>query len=172
MLVNTKHFGQIDLDENKVITFDNGIMGFEEYKKYTILYDEEEGDKPSISWLQSIDIPDLALPIINPLLIKEDYNISFWSFRPEFFSVSIIMGVVLLRRHFRVHTFRFRQPPTALYSLSYPPTAPRSPCGCRRRCTGFPSASSGPLLASSRSALSVCRTSPPSLSPSPLQVPF
>ncbi|HWT26376.1 MAG TPA: flagellar assembly protein FliW, partial [Mobilitalea sp.] len=38
MLARTKHFGEINLDESKIITFDNGILGFEEYKKYTILY--------------------------------------------------------------------------------------------------------------------------------------
>lgn len=49
--------------------------------------------------------------------------------------------------------------------LSCSPTAPLLPCVCRRRCTGFPSASSGLLLASGHSALSVYRTIPPSLSP-------
>ena len=40
--------------------------------------------------------------------------------------------------------FRFRQPPDVLSDLSCLPAAPHSPCGCRRRCTGFPSASSWP----------------------------
>ncbi|MBQ9119633.1 MAG: flagellar assembly protein FliW [Lachnospiraceae bacterium] len=77
MLVQTKHFGEIDLAEEKILTFDNGIMGFEEYKRYTILYDSEkeaEGKRPSISWLQCLDLKELAIPIINPLLVKEDYN--------------------------------------------------------------------------------------------------
>ena len=74
MIIKTKHFGEIDLDENKVITFEYGIMGFEEYKRYTILYDLEEGDKTTISWLQSLDESSLALPVINPLSIKPDYN--------------------------------------------------------------------------------------------------
>ena len=77
MLVQTKHFGEIDLSENKIITFDNGIMGFEEYKRYTILYDsskEEEGRRPAISWLQCLDLKELALPVINPILVKPDYN--------------------------------------------------------------------------------------------------
>ena len=77
MLVQTKHFGEIDLAEEKIITFDNGIMGFEEYKKYTILYDcekEAEGKRPAISWLQCLELKELALPIINPILVKEDYN--------------------------------------------------------------------------------------------------
>ncbi len=74
MLVNTRHFGQIDLDEDKILYFENGIFGFENCKKYTILYDDEGGDRPDISWLQSLDEPALALPVINPLIIKPDYN--------------------------------------------------------------------------------------------------
>ncbi len=74
MLVKTKHFGEVDLDDNKVIHFENGIFGFEDYKKYTILYDEEDGEKPDISWLQSLDEPALAIPVINPLMAIPDYN--------------------------------------------------------------------------------------------------
>lgn len=77
MLVQTKHFGEIDLAEDKIITFENGLMGFEEYKRYAILYDKEkeaEGRKPAISWLQCLDLQGLALPIINPMLVKGDYN--------------------------------------------------------------------------------------------------
>ena len=74
MLVKTKCFGEVDISEEKVIEFEDGIMGFEEYKKYTIIYDNTDGDKSTISWLQSMDEPGLALPIINPFSVKEDYN--------------------------------------------------------------------------------------------------
>ncbi len=73
MQVKTKHFGEIDLDENKVIYFENGICGFEEYKKYTILYDDESGQRPDISWLQSLDEPLLAIPVIDPFMAKPDF---------------------------------------------------------------------------------------------------
>ena len=74
MLIGTKHFGEIDLDEDKIIYFERGIMGFEDCKKFTILYDSEDGERPDISWLQSLEVPNLAIPVINPFLIKEDYN--------------------------------------------------------------------------------------------------
>lgn len=74
MQVKTKCFGLIELDEDKIITFEDGIMGFEEFKNYTILYDIESGERPVISWLQSIEEEGLAIPVINPVLIKEDYN--------------------------------------------------------------------------------------------------
>ncbi len=74
MIIKTKYFGEVDLDEEKVITFEQGIMGFEECKKYTILYDVDEGDQATISWFQSLEEPGLALPVISPLLVKADYN--------------------------------------------------------------------------------------------------
>jgi len=74
MLVKTRHFGEIDLDEEKVIYFEQGILGFEDCKRYAILYDNESGERPDISWLQSLDEPALAIPVISPFLIKPDYN--------------------------------------------------------------------------------------------------
>lgn len=74
MRLQTKHFGEIELDEDKIITFDRGIMGFEELKSYTILYDIEEEGQKTISWLQSTQEPGLAIPIVSPSLIDEKYN--------------------------------------------------------------------------------------------------
>jgi len=73
--VSTKHFGEIDLDEEKVLRFENGIMGFEDCKRFAILYNNESGTRPVISWLQSLDEPGLALPVINPILVREDYHL-------------------------------------------------------------------------------------------------
>jgi flagellar assembly factor FliW len=74
MLIKTKYFGDINLEEDKIITFSQGIMGFEDFKRYTILFDVEEGEKSNISWLQSLDEQGLALPVINPFHVKPDYN--------------------------------------------------------------------------------------------------
>jgi len=74
MLTNTRCFGTIDLDENKIITFDQGIMGFEEYKKWALLYDMESKEESSISWLQSLDEAALALPVVSPFCLVEEYN--------------------------------------------------------------------------------------------------
>lgn len=74
MKIQTKYFGEIDLTEEKIITLDKGLIGFDEFKQYTILYDCEKEDGTNISWFQSVDEPTLALPVINPLIVKEDYN--------------------------------------------------------------------------------------------------
>ena len=74
VLVNTRHFGEIELDESKILYFDRGILGFEDNTRFTLLYDNESGEKPDISWLQCVDEPTLAIPVVSPFLVKQDYN--------------------------------------------------------------------------------------------------
>lgn len=74
MNIKTRYFGEIELDDSKVITFENGLFGFEDYKKYALLYDCESGNSPAIQWLQSCDEQSLALPVMIPTLVKTDYN--------------------------------------------------------------------------------------------------
>lgn len=74
MKVQTKWFGDMEISEDKIFIFEKGIIGFENFKNFTILYDAEKGDKASIYWLQSTEEPSLAIPVINPGLVKEDYD--------------------------------------------------------------------------------------------------
>lgn len=74
MLVKTKHFGEVEIDDSKLITFEKGIMGLEDLKKYVLIFDEKEGEEAVVYWLQSLEEPAVALPVISPTLIKPDYN--------------------------------------------------------------------------------------------------
>ena len=67
MLVKTKFFGEVDLPEEKIITFERGLA---DYKKFTILYDCEKEDS-NISWLQSVEEPTLALPVVKHGLLRK-----------------------------------------------------------------------------------------------------
>ena len=74
MVAKTKLFGEIDINDEKVILFEQGLIGFENLKKFAILFDADHADQRNISWLQSLEEPTLAFPIIDPFLIREDYN--------------------------------------------------------------------------------------------------
>lgn len=74
MKINTRVFGEVDIEEEKIITFENGIIGFPELKRFTLLYDMEKGTDVGIRFLQSIDEPNFAMPVMDPLLVKEDYS--------------------------------------------------------------------------------------------------
>ena len=74
MKAATRLFGEIEIDESKIITFEEGIIGFPDMKKFTVIFDEEKEGRPSISWLQSMDEPEIAFPVMDPLFVCETYN--------------------------------------------------------------------------------------------------
>lgn len=74
MKAKTRMFGEIDIQEDKIITLESGMIGFPDMQKFTLIFDEEKGSKSHIMWLQSMDDPQTAFPVINPVTIKEDYN--------------------------------------------------------------------------------------------------
>ena len=74
MKVNTRIFGEIEVEEEKLIQFANGIVGFPELKDFALIYDEEKGTDSDVRWMQSIQEPNFAIPVIDPLAIKPDYN--------------------------------------------------------------------------------------------------
>ncbi len=74
MLIKTKCFGTVEIDDDKIIEFESGILGFEQYKRYALIFDNSAEEAPVISWLQSVDEVSLALPIVNPFVVKEDYD--------------------------------------------------------------------------------------------------
>ena len=74
MRINTKAFGEIEISDDKVITFEKGIIGFPDLKRFTLLHDEERGTSAGIRFLQSMDEPAFALPVMDPLIVKPDYD--------------------------------------------------------------------------------------------------
>lgn len=76
MKVSTRLFGEIDIEEEKIIHLDKGIVGFPDLKRFTLIFDNEGEDdsKKSIMWFQSLDEPQFAMPVLNPNDIVADYN--------------------------------------------------------------------------------------------------
>ena len=74
MKMNTRIFGEVDIDESKIIHFANGIIGFPQLTKFALIFDEErEVDNP-IRWMQSLEEPEFAMPVMDPLAIVAGYN--------------------------------------------------------------------------------------------------
>ncbi|MBO6214813.1 MAG: flagellar assembly protein FliW [Lachnospiraceae bacterium] len=75
MTVNTRLFGEVTIDDDKIIKLEKGIVGFPDLKNFTLIYDNEKGeDERSIMWFQSLDEPQFAMPVLNPIDIVADYN--------------------------------------------------------------------------------------------------
>ena len=73
MQINTKWFGTVEIDDAKVITFEKGLIGFEDCTRFAIVYETEDKKEKPIMWLQSLDEQALALPIIKPEYIVDEY---------------------------------------------------------------------------------------------------
>ncbi len=73
MRINTKVFGEIEIADDKIIHFPSGIIGFPELTDFALVHDEEKG-VGSIHWLQSIQEPAFAMPVMDPLLVQPEYN--------------------------------------------------------------------------------------------------
>ena len=74
MKVNTREIGEIDIEEEKILTFPAGIIGFPELTQFTLIHDEEKGTGAGIRWLQSLQETGFAMPVMDPLVVKPDYN--------------------------------------------------------------------------------------------------
>lgn len=72
MLIKTSRFGEVDVDQTRIITFPKGLLGFPKYKQYVLI---EAGDESYFWWLQSIEMPDLAFVVTDPSLFVPTYKV-------------------------------------------------------------------------------------------------
>jgi flagellar assembly factor FliW len=72
MKVNTKAFGQVEVDDKHKITIPEGLYGFEEYNEYVLM----DAENQPFFWLQSVKDKDIAFVLINPFLFRPDYEVN------------------------------------------------------------------------------------------------
>ena len=72
MLIQTSRFGEIEVEENQIITFPSGLVGFSEDHKFVIR--EDDAAAPFL-WLQSIDSNGLAFVMIEPHVSVSNYEL-------------------------------------------------------------------------------------------------
>jgi flagellar assembly factor FliW len=68
--VNSARFGEVEINEEQVITFPSGIAGFDMLKNWCLLHLE---DAPDYNWLQSLDEPGISLLLADPDQLFENY---------------------------------------------------------------------------------------------------
>ena len=71
MIIKTGRFGQLGIGEDEIISIPQGILGFPEYKKFCLV---DPGDDTLILWLQSLENPEIAFPVLEPKIFKSDYS--------------------------------------------------------------------------------------------------
>jgi flagellar assembly factor FliW len=72
MLVNTTRFGPIEIAADDLLTFSEGLLGFNDLEKFVLLDDPND---EIFAWLQSCDEPSIAFPVLEPELFEENYQL-------------------------------------------------------------------------------------------------
>jgi len=66
----TSRFGTVEVDENVLIEFPRGLIGFEQLRRFVVL---EGPEGTPLKWLQSVEEPAIAFVIADPSTIVPDY---------------------------------------------------------------------------------------------------
>lgn len=63
-------FGEIEYDPAAVLTFPEGLIGFEELRDFVVMPNEKEGP---LFWIQSVEDPEVALVLTDPTNFYPSY---------------------------------------------------------------------------------------------------
>ena len=93
MLLKTRCFGEVEIKKEEIIKFTQPIVGFDEYKQYILM--KNKSIFPTF-WLQSVDNPALAFPVVSPFVIDENYSIKLNVYDFEDINLKEFNDVIIL----------------------------------------------------------------------------
>ena len=110
MLVRTTRFGTLEVEAEDVLAFANGLVGFEDCRRWVLLADAEN---PAIGWLQCVTRPAVALAVVSPRRFVPDYQ--FRVYRSELAELELTgvadaQVVVVVGRNDRAITLDLKAP--------------------------------------------------------------
>ena len=93
MKISTVRFGEIEIEENRIFEFALPIIGFDDLKKFVIL----DINKDSFfKWLQSIEDPSLAFPIVSMFSMNADYSVDLSDSVVETLKITNVESVLVM----------------------------------------------------------------------------
>jgi flagellar assembly factor FliW len=72
MDIETTRFGRLSVEDERIITFPNGLLGFPDHTRFALI---QTGEENYFFWLQSVDEPNLAFVVTDPTIFFKDYNV-------------------------------------------------------------------------------------------------
>ncbi|SFZ72653.1 flagellar assembly protein FliW [Chitinimonas taiwanensis] len=74
MQIVTPRFGVLEIEENSLITFPDGLPGFDNCKRFKLLH--EDVAEPKVLWMQSLDEPEVVISVIDANLLGLHYQLA------------------------------------------------------------------------------------------------
>ena len=73
MQFQTTRFGLVTVSESDLITFNEGLLGFSDLRKFVFLDDPND---EIFAWLQSCERPGVAFPVLEPEFFTTGYKVN------------------------------------------------------------------------------------------------
>ena len=70
--IQTSRFGRLTVDEERVISFSRGLLGFPSFTRYALI---QAGEENYFFWLQCVDEPSLAFVVADPSIFFKGYEV-------------------------------------------------------------------------------------------------
>jgi flagellar assembly factor FliW len=71
MIIQTSRFGALEVDGDRLITFEQGVLGFPNERRYALI---QTGEGSGFYWLQAVERPELAFVVCDPRLFVAEYH--------------------------------------------------------------------------------------------------
>ncbi|QNM95611.1 flagellar assembly protein FliW [Chitinimonas koreensis] len=94
MQVVTPRFGTLDVDEQSLIVFPDGLPGFERCQRFKLLH--EDVAEPKVLWMQSLDDAEVVFSVIDAQLLGLNYQLTLSDAECEKIGFSGDDGLVML----------------------------------------------------------------------------
>ncbi len=72
MEIETTRFGRLNVDDERVMKFPRGLLGFPNHTDFALI---QTGDENYFFWLQSVNDPNLAFVVTDPTTFFKDYDV-------------------------------------------------------------------------------------------------
>lgn len=72
MVIRTRRFGELEIEALDMIHVPHGLLGFPHLTKFCLV---DPGDDVLILWLQSMEDPDIAFPVLEPKIFRANYTV-------------------------------------------------------------------------------------------------
>jgi flagellar assembly factor FliW len=73
MDIDTTRFGRMEVNDERIIAFPKGLLGFPDHSRFALI---QTGEENYFFWLQSVDEPSLAFVVTDPTIFFKDYQFS------------------------------------------------------------------------------------------------
>ncbi|QDP41280.1 flagellar assembly protein FliW [Radiobacillus deserti] len=112
MNIETYYFGELDVKDERVLSFEAGLPGFLDERQFVLL---DLPDNPTFHVLQSVQTPEVAFIVTNPHLFYKDYEFVIEDKVVDILQIEneeqvSILSIVTLREPFSQSTINLQAP--------------------------------------------------------------